>query len=186
VPHDVAGLVQLFGGPDAFEQKLDELFALDTAVAGERSPDISGLVGQYAHGNEPSHHIAYLYNYVGAPHKTQDRVRQIMDEMYGPDADGLSGNDDSGQLSAWFVLSSLGLYQVAPGDGRFALGSPLVREATIRLEDGGTFVIRTEGDVATQHRVARVRLNNRLIDGLSIAYADVMAGGELVFELESN
>lgn len=184
VPHDVAGLVELMGGPDAFEQKLDELFALDTDVAGDRSPDISGLIGQYAHGNEPSHHIAYLYNYVGAPHKTQDRVRQIMDTMYGPDADGLSGNDDSGQLSAWFVLSSLGLYQVAPGDGRFALGSPLVRQATIRLENGGEFVIRTEGDVANQHRVARVRLNDHLFDGLSIAYADVMAGGELVFELE--
>lgn len=184
VPHDVGGLVELFGGSDAFEQKLDELFALETDVVGERSPDISGLIGQYAHGNEPSHHIAYLYNYVGAPHKTQDRVRQIMDEMYGPGADGLSGNDDAGQLSAWFVLSSLGLYQVAPGDGRFALGSPLVRHATIRLENGGLFVIRTEGDVANQHRVARVRLNSRLIDGLSISYADVMAGGELVFELE--
>lgn len=107
-----------------------------------------------------------------------------MDEMYGPDADGLSGNDDSVQLSAWFVLSSLGLYQVAPGDGRFALGSPLVRHAAIRLENGGTFVVRTEVDVAGQHRVAGFRLNGRLVDDLTIAYADVMAGGELVFELE--
>jgi predicted alpha-1,2-mannosidase len=184
VPHNVAALVELFGGPDAFEQKLDRLFALDSKVEGERSLDISGLIGQYAHGNEPSHHIAYLYNYIGKPHKTQDRVRQIMDDLYGPDADGLSGNDDCGQLSAWFVLSSLGLYQVAPGDGQFAFGSPLVRQAVIQLENGGTFVIRTEGDVERKHRVARVRLNNRVIDGLSIAYADVMAGGELVFELE--
>ncbi len=184
VPHDVPGLVDLFGGPDAFEQKLDRLFSLDSDVAGERSLDISGLIGQYAHGNEPSHHIAYLYNYIGKPHKTQDRVRQIMDTLYGPGADGLSGNDDCGQLSAWFVLSSLGLYQMAPGDGQFTLGSPLVREAVIQLENGGTFVIRTEGDAARQHRVARVRLNGRQVDGLSIAYADLMAGGELVFELQ--
>jgi putative alpha-1,2-mannosidase len=163
---------------------LDRLFTLDSDIAGERSVDISGLIGQYAHGNEPSHHIAYLYNYIGKPHKTQDRVRQIMDTLYGPDADGLSGNDDCGQLSAWFVLSSLGLYQMAPGDGRFTFGSPLVRQAVIQLENGGTFVIRTEGDVARQHRVARVRLNGRQVDGLSIAYADLMAGGELVFELE--
>ncbi|MDA1094355.1 MAG: GH92 family glycosyl hydrolase [Acidobacteria bacterium] len=184
VPHNVADLVDLFGGPDAFEQKLDRLFTLDSDVAGERSVDISGLIGQYAHGNEPSHHIAYLYNYIGKPHKTQDRVRQIMDDLYGPEADGLSGNDDCGQLSAWFVLSSLGLYQVAPGDGRFMFGSPLVRRAVIQLESGRTFVIRTEGDVERQHRVARVWLNNRQVDGLSIAYDDVMAGGELVFELQ--
>ena len=184
VPHDVAGLVELHGGPAAFEERLDRLFTLESDVPGERSPDISGLIGQYAHGNEPSHHIAYLYNYIGKPHKTQDRVRQIMDELYGPGAAGLSGNDDCGQLSAWFVLSSLGLYQVAPGDGRFTFGSPLVRRAVIQLENGGTFVIRTTGDVARQHRVARVWLNGRAIDGLSIAYADLMAGGELVFELE--
>jgi len=184
VPHDILGLVDLMGGPDAFEQKLDRLFTLDPDVAGERSADISGLIGQYAHGNEPSHHIAYLYNYIGKPHKTQDRVRQIMDTLYGPGADGLSGNDDCGQLSAWFVLSSLGLYQMAPGDSQFTFGSPLVRQAVIHLENGATFVIRTEGDVARQHRVARVRLNGRQVDGLSIAYADLMAGGELVFELE--
>lgn len=184
VPHDVAGLVDLFGGPDAFERKLDRLFTLDSHVPGERSVAISGLIGQYAHGNEPSHHIAYLYNYIGKPHKTQDRVRQIMDELYGPGADGLSGNEDCGQLSAWFVLSSLGLYQVAPGDGRFMLGSPLVRRAVIQLESGRTLVIRTKGDAERQHRVARVWLNNRPVNGLSIAYSDVMAGGELVFELQ--
>ena len=184
VPHDIAGLVGLHGGPDAFERKLDRLFTLESDVPGERSADISGLIGQYAHGNEPSHHIAYLYNYVGKPQKTQDRVRQIMDELYDPGVDGLSGNDDCGQLSAWYVLSSLGLYQMAPGDGRFTFGTPLVRQAVIQLENGWRFIIRTEGDVERRHRVARVRLNNRGLDRLSIAYADLMAGGELVFELE--
>jgi predicted alpha-1,2-mannosidase len=184
VPHDIAGLVALHGGPDAFERQLDRLFTLDSNVPADRALDVSGLIGQYAHGNEPSHHIAYLYNYVGKPEKTQDRVRQIMDELYGPGPDGLSGNDDCGQLSAWFVLSSLGLYQMAPGDGQFTLGSPLVRQAVIQLENGESFVIRTEGDVARQHRVARVRLNDREVHQLSISYADVMAGGELVFVLE--
>ena len=173
-----------FAHPHAFERKLDRLFTLESDVSGDRSADISGLIGQYAHGNEPSHHIAYLYNYVGRPQKTQDRVRQIMDELYGPGVDGLSGNDDCGQLSAWYVLSSLGLYQMAPGDGRFTFGTPLVRQAVIRLENGGRFVIRTEGDVERRHRVARVRLKNREVDRFSIAYADMMAEGELVFELE--
>lgn len=183
-PHNVPGLVGLFGGPEAFEAKLDQLFTLDPRVAGTPSPDITGLIGQYAHGNEPSHHIAYLYNYIGKPEKTQDRVRQIMDELYGADADGLSGNEDCGQMSAWYILSSLGLYQMAPGDGRFTLGSPLVRHAVLQLENGRTFTIRTDGDVATKHRVSRVRLNDREVSTLSIGYADIMAGGELVFELE--
>jgi predicted alpha-1,2-mannosidase len=183
-PHNVPGLVEIFGGAEAFEAKLDQLFTLNSQVAGTPSPDITGLIGQYAHGNEPSHHIAYLYNYIGKPEKTQDRVRQIMDELYGADADGLSGNEDGGQMSAWYILSSLGLYQMAPGDGRFTLGSPLVIRAVIQLENGRTFTIRTEGDVATRHRVRRVRLNNREVIGLSIGYSDIMAGGELVFELE--
>src|SRR5688500_4827728 len=126
VPHDANGLIDLYGGKANFARKLDELFTTESKLAGREQPDITGLIGQYAHGNEPSHHIAYLYNYAAEPWKTQFRVRQIMDEFYKPAPDGLIGNEDCGQMSAWFVFSAAGFYPVTPGSTTYAIGSPLV------------------------------------------------------------
>ena len=117
VPQDVSGMIALYGGPDQFEQKLDELFTVSSDLAGRHQVDITGLIGQYAHGNEPSHHMAYLYNYIGKPHKTQARIREILETMYQNAPDGLSGNEDCGQMSSWYVLSAMGFY---PVDARHA------------------------------------------------------------------
>jgi predicted alpha-1,2-mannosidase len=130
------------GGTERFTQKLDELFAAQTKLSGREQPDITGLIGQYAHGNEPSHHIAYLYDYVQAPSKTQQRVRQIMDEFYKPTPDGLIGNEDCGQMSAWYVLSASGFYPVVPGAKRYDLGTPLFKQIVFNLENGKKFVVR--------------------------------------------
>ena len=135
-PQDIGGLVDAMGGPDAFEKRLDMLFSASTSLRGRDQADISGLVGQYAQGNEPSHHVAYLYNYVGAPWKTQAVVRHIMDTLFTARPDGICGNDDCGQMSAWYVMSALGFYQVTPGQPVYAIGSPFFRSATIHLENG--------------------------------------------------
>ena len=142
VPHDVSRLIELYGGRDAFIQKLDELFTTDVELSGREQPDITGLIGQYAHGNEPSHHIAYLYNYAGEPWKTQKLVRQIMDKFYKPTPDGLIGNEDCGQMSAWYILSALGFYEVNPGQPIYAIGTPIFKEAKIHLENGKTITIK--------------------------------------------
>ena len=142
VPQDITRLITLMGGTEKFTQKLDELFATQTKLSGREQPDITGLIGQYAHGNEPSHHIAYLYDYVHAPSKTQQRVRQIMDEFYKPTPDGLIGNEDCGQMSAWYVLSASGFYPVVPGEKRYDLGTPLFKKIVFNLENGKKFVVR--------------------------------------------
>ena len=145
VPHDISGLVELMGGKQKFAAKLDQLFAADSKTTGRDQADITGLIGQYAHGNEPSHHMAYLYNYVNQPWKTQSRVRQIMDNFYKPEPDGLIGNEDCGQMSAWYVLSAAGFYPVTPGSPLYAIGSPLFPEVRFNLENGKTFVIKARG-----------------------------------------
>jgi len=133
-PHDIQGLVNLHGGVDNFVAKLDSLFTLDAVVKGEHaSPDISGLIGQYAQGNEPSHHVAYMYNYVGMPWKTAERANEIMRTMYTTEVDGLCGNEDCGQMSAWYVLSSMGFYPVNAADGNYILGTPLFDEVEMTL-----------------------------------------------------
>ena len=141
-PQDISKLIELQGGREKFIAKLDELFTTDTKLSGREQPDITGLIGQYAHGNEPSHHIAYLYDYAGEPWKTQMYVRRILDEFYKPTPDGLIGNEDCGQMSAWYILSALGFYEVNPGQPIYAFGTPLFREAKIHLENGKTFTIR--------------------------------------------
>ena len=143
------------------------------------NPDISGLIGQYAHGNEPSHHVLYMYNYVGQPRKTQRRVRQVMDELYTDQPAGLCGNEDVGQMSAWYIMSALGLYQVEPCGGVYQLGSPIVEEAVIPLPGDKTFTIRTHGGSDKAYYVKKYVLNGKTIKGTTILQSQIMAGGTL-------
>lgn len=179
VPHDVKGLVELMGGAKAFEEHLDSLFKADTDLGANANPDITGLIGQYAHGNEPSHHILYMYNYIGCPHKTQRMVRKVMDELYSDQPAGLCGNEDVGQMSAWYIMSALGLYQVEPCGGVYQLGSPIVEEAVIPLPEGKTFTIRTHGNSDKAVFVKKYVLNGVTLKGTTITHDQLMAGGTL-------
>lgn len=152
-------------------------------VVSPKAKGWASLIGAYVHGNEPGHHIAYLYNWSDRPWRTQSRVRGILDTMYGTGPSGLCGNDDAGQMSAWYVLSALGFYPVCPGSPDYALGSPLVSWARVRLENGRTLEIRAENQSAENVYVQRVELDGRALSGLSIAHADLVAGGTLVFTL---
>lgn len=181
VPHDVAGLIRLMGGRDKFVKKLDELFTADSRTTGREQADITGLIGQYAHGNEPSHHMAYLYNYAAAPWKTQSRVRQIIDNLYQPTPDGLSGNEDCGQMSAWYVLSAAGFYSVTPGSPIYAIGTPLFPETRFNLENGHKFVIRSRGVSGRNIYIQSARLNGKPYNRSYLSHKTIMDGGELVF-----
>src|SRR5271154_3617345 len=136
IQHDAAGVIEILGGQKLFVNKLDELYNQPSTLPADAPPDIAGLVGQYAHGNEPSHHIAYLYVYAGVPHKTQARVRSLLETMYSPEPDGMQGNEDVGQMSAWYILSALGFYPVDPVSGIYIIGSPLFEHATVELGGG--------------------------------------------------
>ena len=179
VPHDVHGLVDLFGSEKAFIQKLDSLFIVEGDMGEEASPDVSGLIGQYAHGNEPSHHIIYMYNYVGQPWKAAQLLRQVLREQYRNDLDGLSGNEDVGQMSAWYVLSSIGLYQEEPAGGKYIIGSPLFNEATLNVGDGKTFTIKAINNSDENIYVQSARLNGKRYDKSYIDYRDIITGGTL-------
>ncbi len=185
IPQDIHGLVELSGGPAAFEARLDNLFTAGGAEGGLGLPDVTGLIGQYAHGNEPSHHMAYLYDYIGKPHKTQARVREIMDTMYSASPGGLAGNEDCGQMSAWYVLSALGFYPVTPGSDIYALGAPLFEKAVVKLENGGKFVVSAEGNSADTPYANTVTLNGRELDTPFIQHSDIMNGGKLAFAMSS-
>jgi predicted alpha-1,2-mannosidase len=183
VPHDMDGLVALHGGAAPFARKLDALFAADSRITGTQQADGTGLVGQYAHGNEPSHHIAYLYAFARQPWKTQAMVRRLLGTMYSDRPDGLAGNEDCGQMSAWFVMSAMGFYPVTPGSGEYVVGSPLFERATIRLESGRTFVVRANGASPAAVYVQSARLNGAPLGRAVLDHAAVAAGGELVFEM---
>lgn len=183
VPHDVAGLIRLMGGRAQFVKKLDELFTADSRTTGREQADITGLIGQYAHGNEPSHHMAYLYNYAGAPWKTQSRVRQIIDNLYQPTPDGLSGNEDCGQMSAWYVLSAAGFYSVTPGSPIYAIGTPLFPEVRFNLENGQKFVVKSRGVSSRNIYIQSARLNGRPYNKSYLSHKTITDGGELVFEM---
>jgi predicted alpha-1,2-mannosidase len=184
VPHDVPGLISLYGGKQGFLKKLDSLFMVSSVVEGSNtSADISGLIGQYAHGNEPSHHITYLYNYAGQPWKTQELVDKILTTLYFNDANGLSGNEDCGQMSAWYILSSMGIYQVSPGDPTYTFGRPLFDEVKLNLENGKQFTVKTSNNSAVNKYIKRVKLNGKVLPSLFIDYADIMKGGTLEFEM---
>jgi predicted alpha-1,2-mannosidase len=186
VPHDVDGLVALHGGKPQFLTRLDSLFTTSSAVdGGNSSADISGLIGQYAHGNEPSHHIAYLYNYAGKPWRTQELVDEILTTLYFNDANGLSGNEDCGQMSAWYIMSSMGLYQVSPGEPVYTLGRPLFSVVTLQLENGKTFRILATNNSAANKYVKQVKLNGKVLDKPFITHNDVMKGGTLEFSMSA-
>lgn len=181
VPHDVPGLIKLFGGKRPFVTKLDSLFTISGDLGANASPDISGLIGQYAHGNEPSHHILYMYNYVGQHDKTAEKVREVLKTMYHNDFDGLSGNEDVGQMSAWYILSSLGIYQVEPAGGRYMFGSPLFDKAVVNVGQGKTFTIIAHNNGAKNVYVQQIKLNGRPYKKLYIDYKDIVSGGTLEF-----
>ncbi len=184
VQHDVPALVELMGGKEVFESKLDSLFFLDkTSLGGGFHGDVTGLIGQYAHGNEPSHHVAYLYNYTDSPHKTQEIIRDIFDRFYLPGRDGLCGNDDCGQMSTWYMFSALGFYPVDPVSGEYLIGAPQVKRMVLNLENGKQFVMKANNLSAANKYVASATLNGKPLEGFKIKYEDIVNGGELVFEM---
>jgi predicted alpha-1,2-mannosidase len=183
VPHDVDGWMARLGGPRALERKLDALFSADSRTTGRQQVDITGLVGQYAHGNEPSHHIAYLYAFAGAPAKTQALVHRLVAEQYAARPDGLAGNEDCGQMSAWLVLSALGFYPVTPGVPAYVLGTPLFDRATLVLENGRRFTITAHRASPGDFYVQAVTLDGRPHPRAVLTQDELLAGGELVFEL---
>lgn len=183
VPHQPYELISLLGGDEPFVKRLDEFFALPSELDATASNDISGLIGQYAHGNEPSHHVIYLYTFAGKPRKTAERVREVADKFYTTRPDGLSGNEDVGQMSAWYVLSSLGFYPANPLSGEFVFGSPIVDKATIKVGEDKQFRIIAKNNSRENKYIQSARLNGKSYEKLSISYADIMKGGELEFTM---
>lgn len=181
-PQDITGLIGLMGGETAFESKLDELFTTDSKTTGRHQADITGLIGQYAHGNEPSHHMAYLYNYIGKPWKSQEYIGRIMDEMYSDQPDGYSGNEDCGQMSAWYVFSALGFYPVTPGSDVYVLGKPLFPRAIINFENGSHFIIESS-EIGGNEFVKSVQWDKVPYQNSYFKHQDLLLGGKLSFYL---
>jgi predicted alpha-1,2-mannosidase len=184
VPHDITDLVSLTGGDKAFVKKLDEFFTNDYRE--ELNDNASGFIGQYAHGNEPSHHVAYLYNYAGEPWKTQKYVNQIMTELYNTNSAGYAGNDDCGEMSVWYVFSAMGFYPVNPANGVYVIGSPLLQKAEIKLGSGKTFTILAPKKSAKDIYIQSVSLNGRKYEKTYITHSDIFSGGVLEFKMGSN
>lgn len=181
VPHDIPGLISMMGGEKKFEQQLDKLFTVPSQTTGREQADITGLIGQYAHGNEPSHHMAYLYNYIGKSAKTQEQITQILTEFYKPTPDGLIGNEDCGQMSAWYVLSSMGFYQVTPGMDFYKIGKPFFDNVKIHLENGKEFSIETENHSLKNRYIAYGDFNK--IDLTTLNHNSIIGGGRLFFRM---
>jgi predicted alpha-1,2-mannosidase len=180
VPHDIAGLIEGHGGKDNFEQHLDGLFNNDSELEGRHQADITGLIGQYAHGNEPSHHMAYLYNCIGKPEKAQYMVHKILNDMYYSSPTGIVGNEDCGQMSSWYVLSAIGLFDINPGDPYYVIQTPLVNKASLKLENGNSFSIKKTGIENDEIYIAKVELNGKVMDRNYLHIDEIMKGGELV------
>ena len=183
VPQDINGFYEYLGGKDKLEAKLDELFTTSSKAVGRHQVDITGLIGQYAHGNEPSHHMAYLYNYINKPWKSQERVAQILSEMYSNTPDGLSGNEDCGQMSSWYVLSAMGIYSVTPGLDYYTIGSPRLNKAIINLENGNQFKIIAHGASKENMYIKSALLNGESFNRSYIYHSEIMNGGILEFEM---
>jgi predicted alpha-1,2-mannosidase len=183
VPHDVSGLIELMGGADDFAGKLDRLFSTRSSGSSNRPMDVTGLIGEYAHGNEPSHHVAYLYNYSGQSWKTQARVHDIMTSLYNHTPEGLCGNEDCGQMSAWYVFSGLGFYPVNPAEGIYVLGTPLFRRARINLPNGRAFEIEAPAVGSQNKFIQAASLNGKSLDRSYIRHEEIMQGGVLRFEM---
>jgi predicted alpha-1,2-mannosidase len=181
--HDVYAYMELFGGAKAFEQKLDALFAASSELPDDAPPDIAGMVGQYAFGNEPAHHVPYLYAYSGAHHKTQARVRMLLETMYLPAPDGLPGNEDCGQMSAWYVMSALGLYAVDPVSTNYVFGSPLLDRAEVQLGGNKSLIVQTQGNGPGKPYIQSVTWNGKPWTKSWISHAELTAGGTLSFQM---
>ena len=185
VPQDIPRLIEYMGGPDAFSDRLDELFSVESRTTGRDQADITGLIGQYAHGNEPSHHMAYLYDYIGESWKTQKLVHQIMEDLYSDARDGLSGNEDCGQMSAWYVFSALGFYPVTPASNIYAIGTPLFPLATIHLENGRNFTVKAIKTEENAFYIQSCTLNGKGLELPFLTHEAIMEGGTLEFVLGS-
>lgn len=183
VPQDVNGLMELMGGKAALEKHIDNLFNADSETTGRHQSDITGLIGQYAHGNEPSHHMAYLYNFVNRPDKTQEMVYKILTEQYWNAPDGISGNEDCGQMSAWYVLSSLGFYSVTPGSNQYIIGAPLFPKATVNLENGKQFTVVANNLSDKNIYIKSATLNGKPLTTSYLEHEMIMNGGVLIFEM---
>lgn len=180
VQHDVPGLIALFGGEEPFLNKLDSLFTLKLETT---QADVTGLIGQYAHGNEPSHHVTYLYALAGRPERTQELIREIFDTQYSPKPNGLCGNDDCGQMSAWYMFSAMGFYPVNPVSGEYVFGAPQLPEFVLHLAGGKTFTIKAEGLSETNKYVKSITLNGEPYTKKFISHADIVKGGTLVYQM---
>lgn len=187
VPQDVEGLMELVGGQKSFEAHLDTLFTTSSELTGDpnAAADVTGMIGQYAHGNEPSHHIPYLYNYVGAPRKTQALVDHILRTLYHNDPNGLSGNEDVGQMSAWYALSAMGFYSFCPGRPVYEIGRPIFDKVTIHLSNGKDFVIQAKNNSVENKYIRSMKLNGEDLAEPRFSHFDLMKGGELIFEMEN-
>lgn len=188
VPQDPADMIKLMGGNEKFKVRLDSLFNMHLPDKYfENTEDITreGIIGNYVHGNEPSHHVVYLYNWTDSPWKAQDKIRMILKKMYRNGADGLGGNDDFGQMSAWYIFSSLGFYPVAPASDEYALGSPLLKNAVLNLENGRTFEVETVNQSDKNVFVSKVLLNGKQLDKPFLKHSDIVNGGEITFYMSS-
>jgi predicted alpha-1,2-mannosidase len=188
VPHEPQGLISMMGGKKRFATHLDSLFTMylpDKFFAETEDITREGIIGNYVHGNEPAHHVPYLYNEVGQPWKTQERVRMILKQQYKDTPDGLGGNDDCGQMSAWYLFSTLGFYPIAPGSGQYSLGSPAIKTATLVLENGKTFSIEAKNQSERNVYVQKVELNGKVLDRLYITHEEIMQGGTIVFYMRA-
>jgi predicted alpha-1,2-mannosidase len=183
VQHDVPGLIELFGGNEPFLNKLDSVFTVELETT---QADVTGLIGQYAHGNEPSHHVTYLYALAGRPERTQELVRQIFDTQYRPEPDGLCGNDDCGQMSAWYMFSAMGFYPVDPVSGNYVFGAPQLPEITLHLADGKTFTVIAEGLSSDNKYVESITLNGEPYTLNHITHEDILKGGTLTFKMKAS
>ena len=189
VPQNIDKMISMMGGKEKFNEHLDSLFTIeieDKYIAQHEDITRDGIIGNYVHGNEPGHHIPYLYNWTDHPEKTQERVRMIMRTMYAPTADGLCGNDDAGQMSAWYIFSALGFYPVTPGSIYYALGSPLVKEAKIHLDNGNELIIKAKNQSNDNMYVSSVTINGKKLTGTLLSHQEIMNGGKIIFEMSNS
>lgn len=184
VPHDIENMIRLFGGKKSFERKLDKFFTLEEGYE-EKNGNASGFVGQYAHGNEPSHHCAYLYSYIGCQDKTAQYVNEVINRFYNDSISGYASNEDCGEMSAWYIWSAMGLYPTDPTSGRYDLGSPQFRKVTINLPEGRTFVIETDRKQQSEYRIKNARLNGKRLGRHFITHEEIMAGGKVTISTDS-
>jgi predicted alpha-1,2-mannosidase len=182
VMQDIEGLIKLIRGKEKFALKLDSFFSLESTVKGEVTVDVTGLIGQYVHGNEPCHHVAYLYNYADQPWKTQEKVNHILTTLYNDTPDGLCGNDDCGQMSAWYIFSSLGFYPVNPADGKYVFGKPMHSKAVLNFGKI-PFIVEAKNLSPENIYIQKIELNGKLYSEQFITYQDIVRGGHLIFTM---